>query len=388
MNSRLALVTQDPGNRGGVLRLVEYAYKRARAIGLEPVIVHYGAFRFHPELSASVASLLRAELNFTAASKRYEFEGMPTIALGAVFPEFEPNRLHANKLWRSALDEFDRFFFLAGSAQTGLPLAELDKPFESWISATVSADRSARLLHDHSPSSFLERRSIRKVYAAEMEVLDKSRNVYPVSDKTHDELRPFTPKAQQVLPYPIDTTFWTPGAIQLRQPRMLFVGRASDARKRFELFINTVAHVRASMPEATAVVVSPDLPKHTKLIEGVTHATSLGVEELRELYRTSSAFLLTSEQEGLGIAAMEAMACGLPAVSTRCGGPATYIIEGVNGYFTNDEPHELAQCVLGLLRDERLLREMSQAASDRIERDFSERVWNPHFDQILESLPS
>jgi glycosyltransferase involved in cell wall biosynthesis len=135
-------------------------------------------------------------------------------------------------------------------------------------------------------------------------------------------------------------------------------------------------------------VVSQDLQKRTKLPEGVTHAASLTTDELRELYRTSSTFLLTSEQEGLGIAAMEAMACGLPAVSTRCGGPATYIIEGVNGYFTNDEPHELAQCILGLLRDPRLLNEMSAAAAERIEADFSERVWNPEFDRILESLPT
>jgi glycosyltransferase involved in cell wall biosynthesis len=109
---------------------------------------------------------------------------------------------------------------------------------------------------------------------------------------------------------------------------------------------------------------------------------------LRDLYRTSTAFILTSEQEGLGIAAMEAMACGLPVVSTRCGGPSTYIIEGVNGYFTDDEPHELAQCSLALLRDARELRRFSEAASARIEDDFSERVWNPKFDTILESLPS
>jgi glycosyltransferase involved in cell wall biosynthesis len=385
---RLAIVTQDPGNRGGVLRLVEYAFGRARQLGMEPALVHYGAFRFHPALSASVANLLRAELNFTAESARYEFESMPAVAIGAVLPEFEPNRLHANALWRRHLDEFDRFFVITGSAQTGLPLAELHKPFSSWISATVSADRQERLKHDRSLSSFLERRTIRKVYAAEMEVLEASAGIYAVSEKTREELRPFTPKAQSVLPFPIDTAFWNPDTAERREPRLIFVGRASDARKRFDLFINTVAHVRAAMPKATAVVVSADLPRRMKLPDGVTHSAGLSNEELRELYRTSTAFMLTSEQEGLGIAAMEAMACGLPVVSTRCGGPETYIIEGVNGYFTDDEPHELAQCVLDLLRNSSTRARMASAAAERIQSDFSERVWNPKFDEILASLPT
>lgn len=384
----LAIVTQDPANRGGVLSLVRYAFDRAKSLGLDPHLVHYGAFRFHPELSAGVTNLLRGEINFSTDSKRYEFDSMPSVAIGAGLPEFEPNRLHANRHWKKHLAEFDRYFVITGSAQTGLPLAELDLPFESWISATVSADRNHRLQHERSLSAFVERRTIRKIYAAEMEVLEQSRNVYPVSERTRDELRPFTPKAKQIIPYPINTERFNPGTPATRALRLLFVGRATDLRKRFDLFLNTVAHVRAALPEVTAVVVSADLPRRTKLGQGVTHAPALTVDELRELYRTSAAFVLTSEQEGLGIAAMEAMACGLPVVSTRCGGPETYIIEGVNGFFTNDEPHELAQCVLSILRDGRLLSELSAAAAERIESDFSERVWNPEFDEILASLPT
>lgn len=384
----LAIVTQDPANRGGVLRLVQYAYARAKALGMDPRLVHYGAFRFHPSLSASAANLVRAELNFGPQSEEYEFEGMSSIAIGARFPEFEPNRLHANAQWRKRLESFDRFFAVTGSAQTGLPLVKLQKPFSSWVSAAVSSDRHARLQKERTFSAYLERRTIRKIYAAEIAVLDQSKEVYSVSERTRDELRPFTPKARSILPFPIDTEFWNPGPDFPRQPRLVFVGRAGDPRKRFDLFLNTVAHVRASLPEVTALVVSSDLPRRAKLVDGTDRVTEVSNESLRELYRASTAFILTSEQEGLGIAAMEAMACGLPVVSTRCGGPSTYIIEGVNGYFTDDKPHELAQCALSLVRDPITLRQFSEAACTRIREDFSEQVWNPKFDQILESLPT
>ena len=36
------------------------------------------------------------------------------LGIGATFPEWEPNRLHSNKLWRSALSEFDKFILVTG----------------------------------------------------------------------------------------------------------------------------------------------------------------------------------------------------------------------------------------------------------------------------------
>ena len=46
-------------------------------------------------------------------------------------------------------------------------------------------------------------------------------------------------------------------------------------------------------------------------------------DELVDLYRRATLFVMPSRQEGLGIVVLEAMACGLPVVSTRCGGPET-----------------------------------------------------------------
>jgi glycosyltransferase involved in cell wall biosynthesis len=41
--------------------------------------------------------------------------------------------------------------------------------------------------------------------------------------------------------------------------------------------------------------------------------------ELAELHRICNAFVLTSAYEGLPLVALEALACGTPVVTTRCG---------------------------------------------------------------------
>ena len=58
---------------------------------------------------------------------------------------------------------------------------------------------------------------------------------------------------------------------------------------------------------------------------------ALGQAEIKELLGWSDALLLPSLSEGISNAVLEAMAAGLPVVSTRCGGMAEVVEDGVNG---------------------------------------------------------
>ncbi len=386
-NKRLAIVTQDPANYGGVLRLVEYIYRRAEAAGREPTILHYAKYTDHPELHASLSNLFRGELNLMPKEKKYEFRGMRTHAIGAFFPEWEPQRIRSNALWRRALSEYDSFILVTGSAQTGLPQAQSGKEFIAWISATVEDDRRKRLSNDRGITNWIERAGLSAILKAESGVLRSATRLLVVSNDTQAHVAKTSGRAAEVWPFPVDTNKFGQGngRDKSTKPNFLFVGRANDPRKRIELFLAAAINLRRMHPELDFSVtivssVAPDLRNVPVRSEWLANVTE---EKLIDLYRSSTALILTSEQEGLGIAAMEAMACGLPVISTRCGGPETFIEDGASGFFVADNAEAFAGCMFELSANESLQTTISEAARNRIVNDFSENFWNAKFEGLL-----
>jgi glycosyltransferase involved in cell wall biosynthesis len=57
---------------------------------------------------------------------------------------------------------------------------------------------------------------------------------------------------------------------------------------------------------------------------------------LRDWYRGATCFALSSDEEGFGMVLLESMACGTPAVATRCGGPEGIIRDGYDGFLVDN----------------------------------------------------
>lgn len=98
----------------------------------------------------------------------------------------------------------------------------------------------------------------------------------------------------------------------------------------------------------------------------------LGDQEfVAELLPAADVFLLPSQHESFGLAALEAMACGVPVVGSRIGGLPEVIIHEETGYLCdpNDVPC-MSAIVLGLLRNEDLRLKIGRAARARAEQEF------------------
>src|SRR5262249_8624802 len=95
------------------------------------------------------------------------------------------------------------------------------------------------------------------------------------------------------------------------------------------------------------------------------------IEMLRDKLRTLDLFVVPSHQEGLCIAALEAMACGCPVVSTRCGGPEEFVLDNETGFLVGFDPADMADAILRILSSPELRRRLGAAARDKVRRDYS-----------------
>ena len=81
---------------------------------------------------------------------------------------------------------------------------------------------------------------------------------------------------------------------------------------------------------------------------------------------------MPSLQEGLGLSAMEAQACGVPVVASRIGGLVEAVQDGVTGFLVPPrDPAALAAAIARLLCDRELARRFGDAGRQRIEEKFS-----------------
>lgn len=68
-------------------------------------------------------------------------------------------------------------------------------------------------------------------------------------------------------------------------------------------------------------------------------------EEVSEILCESDCFVLSSRRETFGIVLIEAMAKGLPVISTKCGGPEAFVNNENGLLVAPDNPHELAEAM-------------------------------------------
>ncbi len=87
---------------------------------------------------------------------------------------------------------------------------------------------------------------------------------------------------------------------------------------------------------------------------------------------TASVFVYKSDAEGLGSAALAAMAAGVPVVASHVGGLPEAVEHGKTGFLVDDG--DFATPVRRLLDDSALAREMSRAGRERAEKEFSVNV--------------
>jgi glycosyltransferase involved in cell wall biosynthesis len=92
-------------------------------------------------------------------------------------------------------------------------------------------------------------------------------------------------------------------------------------------------------------------------------------DAVEELLAVADVFLMPSESESFGLAALEAMACEVPVVSSNAGGIPEVNIEGVTGYLCDvGDVEGMTKRTLELLRDEEKLKQFRKNAFEQAKK--------------------
>lgn len=105
-------------------------------------------------------------------------------------------------------------------------------------------------------------------------------------------------------------------------------------------------------------------------------------ESFVEVLQRADVFLLPSETESFGLAALEAQSCGVPVVASNVHGIPEVIVNGETGFLSDvGDVAEMAENALRILRDKALYRRMREAARDRAVRLFNRETMGDKYEE-------
>jgi glycosyltransferase involved in cell wall biosynthesis len=331
----LAVLGPDPAFGGGGAAQVEAFLAAARALGRSPEL-HHGRMpsRLHP------------------------VDALNQIADGR---KVATRLRDARAVW-----------VVATSASSGYGATLSGRPYSTWVGTGHEEEWAGR-----RPGLRASRRTALRVNAPllrrlERRVLAGAERVYatsPASRATVARAGGLDEETVGILPLPVDVDRFTPAPDRaweatLAEPVLVFVGRASDSRKNVRLLLDALP----LLPGVRLLLVGE--PPAAPLPDRV-EATGPVASVVPSLHR-GTLFVLPSHQEGFGIAAAEAMATGLPVVTTPSGGPEALVRESGGGVVLSGfTPEELATTVGELLADSSRLGEMRRRGREHVAREHS-----------------
>lgn len=175
--------------------------------------------------------------------------------------------------------------------------------------------------------------------------------------------------------------------------KLVFCGRVGHRKGAFDL-LQALTYLPADQRAMTQLMIAGDgdleqgqyLSKHLKVSHHVTFLGWLSPQQRDDLLAKADIFVLPSYHEGLPVAILEAMAWGLPIVTTPIGGIPEVIVSNQNGLLV--EPgnvQQLSKCIQLLIEDKQLRLSLGKAARETAE-SFDAKIYGDRLANIYNTV--
>ena len=179
-------------------------------------------------------------------------------------------------------------------------------------------------------------------------------------------------------------------------PVIVTAGRL-NWKKGYDYFLAALRRLKdAGIPFRAQIIGSGDLQAQIRfsigdldLLPEVKLVGRLKPDVVFDYLCKADIYVLTSHEEGISNAVLEAMAVGLPIITTAAGGMEEAVRDGLDGYVipVRDIP-ALVEKLTALLGDSQLCERMGRSARERVEFEFTLERQAKVFSQMYEAAHS
>jgi glycosyltransferase involved in cell wall biosynthesis len=336
----LAVVGPDPAFGGGSAAQADAFLRAARELGRAPEY-HFDP---HPALHG----------------RRFTLDRLEAV-----------RQLRAARRLAPALAGAESVWAMGPLATHGLAATRSGRPYRCWLGTSLAEEWRGRARGLDPLRRAAQAANAPALRRIERTVVRGAERVYAISSYAGASLATacgLAPDAVEVLPLPVDVDVLTPEPEEewlsrLESPTLAFVGRADDPRKNVGLLLDALP----SIPRARVRLIGRPPGEVPPQVDVLGQVASISGP-----LRSSTLLILPSWQEGFGIVAAEALAAGVPFVTTPCGGPEVLARASGGGIVLSSfEAAELAETVTGLLGDAATLARMRRSGREYVVREHS-----------------
>lgn len=372
---RIAIIVPALAEIGGVPSVAAFLHDVLnRSARYEPSLISLATSSRDPASTSvlSPASWFKCPSITTGVWNGFEY-----LHVGCSLSEFEFQRYRPRTVLRDLLDSYDLVQIVSGSPAWGLVTQGCKPPVALQVATLTGVERQTLLSRSFDPWRLAMTQVTKRLDWLGLQQVEV---VFVENSWMYNLLRSKLSAKIILAPPGVDTDFFHPSTYR-EDGYILCVGRLSDPRKNLRLLLEAYGYLRKALPNAPSLILAGEsgptyqdlqFARSSGIADSIQIRQHVSRAELARLYQNATLFVLSSNEEGLGIVILEAMASGIPVISTRCGGPEMMVRNGETGFLTPiGDASAMAARMLDLLSNPTLCRYMGEAGRKVVETSFS-----------------